>query len=133
MTTSQTFIAAAKSTYVNFTTFRKNGSAATTPVWIAGDDGRAYLWTNADSWKVKRLDRDPRCEMTPCTMNGKKNLGDTVGGTARRIDAGELPKVKTIFRKKYGVQYWLFEFLGRVRPGNRHAYFEIEERAIQGG
>ena len=42
--------------YVVLTTFRRNGDAVATPVWIVGlPDGTAGFTTEIDSGKVKRI------------------------------------------------------------------------------
>ena len=46
--------------YVNLATFRRNGSEVRTPVWVAPDGERLVVWTNVNSFKVKRLRRDGR-------------------------------------------------------------------------
>jgi len=47
--------------YIRLTTYRKDGTEASTPVWVVSDDGRRLLvWTGAGTWKVRRIRRDPR-------------------------------------------------------------------------
>ena len=69
--------------YANITTFRRNGEAKKTPIWFAVRDGKAYLWTNAYTWKVKRIKNDPRCALTPCDVRGKTEKGPTVPSPRR--------------------------------------------------
>jgi hypothetical protein len=46
--------------YISLTTFKRDGTPVATPVWVVSDDGRRLLvWTAAQTWKVKRLRRDP--------------------------------------------------------------------------
>ncbi|MGH3000856.1 MAG: pyridoxamine 5'-phosphate oxidase family protein, partial [Gaiellaceae bacterium] len=41
--------------YISLTTFRKDGSAVSTPVWVVTDDGKRLLvWTGSQTWKAKR-------------------------------------------------------------------------------
>jgi hypothetical protein len=63
--------------------------------------------------------------MTPCNVNGKKNLGATVAGKARVLQPGETAVAKHAFKKKYGLSFITGEFFGRIRPGSDHAYIEI--------
>ena len=44
--------------YIALETFRKNGEGVITPVWAAGANGKLYVWTGANSWKVKRIKND---------------------------------------------------------------------------
>ena len=41
--------------YLNLETYRKSGVAVRTPVWFAEQGGILYLYTLADSGKVKRI------------------------------------------------------------------------------
>jgi len=36
--------------YIALETFRKNGEGVITPVWVAGVNGKLYVWTGANSW-----------------------------------------------------------------------------------
>ncbi|MEZ4288954.1 MAG: PPOX class F420-dependent oxidoreductase [Polyangiales bacterium] len=116
--------------YVNLTTFRKNGERKTTPIWFAPDaSGNVYLWSNLDTWKVKRLRNNPSCELTPCNMSGKKTLGATVDGTARFLNGGDEGRAIAAFKAKYGLMYTVGAFFGSRRPGNEHVYIEIAPRS----
>src|SRR5580700_2046337 len=56
----------AQQRYVSLTTFRRDGTAASVPVWVVSDDGeRLLVWTGANTWKVKRIRRDPRVLIAP--------------------------------------------------------------------
>lgn len=114
-------------TYANITTYRKDGSAATTPVWFVLKDDVVYLWTNADSWKAKRLGRNPRCALVPCNATGSKNLGESAEGIAELLPEARVKEMRSLFRKRYGLQGLAVELGGRIKPGNRTAYFEIRQ------
>jgi hypothetical protein len=52
--------------HISLTTFRRDGTAVSTPVWVVSDDGRRLLvWSGANTWKVKRIRRDPRVRVAP--------------------------------------------------------------------
>lgn len=110
--------------YVNLTTYRKNGVAVRTPIWICLADGKAYHWTSLDSFKAKRLQNNSACALTPCNANGKKDLGPTVQGTARLLPTTDFAAKRALFRKKYGWQGYLFEFINALRRVPQ-CYFEI--------
>jgi len=57
--------------FVSLTTFKRNGDAAASPMWIVGDGNQLLAWTPADAWKVKRIRRDPRFTLRPCGRTGK--------------------------------------------------------------
>ena len=84
MTPTFADLAAAK--YVLLTTFRKDGTPVPTAVWAAADADRLLVWTVTDSYKVKRLRRDPRITLAVCDVRGNPR-SDAVPGTATVLDA----------------------------------------------
>jgi PPOX class probable F420-dependent enzyme len=89
--------------HISLTTFRRDGTTASTPVWVVSDDGRRLLvWTGAETWKVKRIRRDPRVRVAASDARGNVR-GEAVEGTARLLgpEAGEL--VQRLLRAKYGL------------------------------
>lgn len=60
-----------RETYVSLATFRRDGREVRTPVWIAGDAGRLYVYTNAKSGKVKRIRANGRARLAACDARGK--------------------------------------------------------------
>ena len=52
-------------------TYRRDGTPVPTPVWAAPADGLLYVRTERASGKVKRLRRDPRLLVAPCTVRGE--------------------------------------------------------------
>lgn len=57
--------------YVQLTTYRRNGEAVATPVWIARDLDHLVVITNDNTGKVKRLRHDPRVALRPCSARGR--------------------------------------------------------------
>jgi len=100
-----------------------------TPVWVVSDDGRRLLvWTGAGTWKAKRIRRNPRVLVAPCTATGELR-GAQVEATARFVDEG--PLVQRLLREKYGWQkrtLAAFQALMRRlrrRPEQPSVYIEI--------
>ncbi|GAB4586467.1 PPOX class F420-dependent oxidoreductase [Nocardia sp. IFM 10818] len=89
--------------YVLLTTFKKDGTPVGTAVWAALDAGRLYVWTVTDSWKVKRIRRDPQVTLQPCDVRGKPH-GEVVKGTATVLDAAGSDRVRALVKKRYGLQ-----------------------------
>lgn len=93
--------------YLLLTTYRKDGSIAPTPVWVARDGSTLVVWTRAKSAKVRRLRRDPRVELAECTFKGAP-LGSGVAGTGRVLDdPAAVERVRSLIKKKYGITGWL--------------------------
>jgi PPOX class probable F420-dependent enzyme len=92
----------ASANYVLLTTYRKDGSPVGTPVWAVAHDSKLYVWTDANSWKVKRLQRNSDVTLEACNVRGATKPGaQIINGTARLLDAGETEKVRSWLRRKY--------------------------------
>lgn len=91
-------------TYISLTTFKRDGTPVSTPVWVAREDGRLLVHSAAESWKVKRIRRDGHVRVTACGFNGKPR-GDTFEGVA--TIAPETARVQELEAEKYGFVYRL--------------------------
>lgn len=100
----------ARARYISLTTFRRDGSAVSTPVWVATDDGKRLLvWTGSQTWKAKRIRHDPRVLVAKSSFRGRER-GPRIEGTARIVEGYD---VKSLIRKKYGWQMKGLELLSR--------------------
>jgi PPOX class probable F420-dependent enzyme len=77
--------------YVLLTTYRKDGTAVSTPVWVVrySDDALA-VWTVTATAKVKRIRRNRGVTVAPCTFRGKP-LGESVSARAEIPRRGGYP------------------------------------------
>ncbi|SDD39685.1 PPOX class F420-dependent oxidoreductase [Rhodococcus tukisamuensis] len=97
-------IGAAK--YVLLTTFRKDGSAVATALWAAPDGDRLLMWTVTDSYKVKRIRRNPRVTVGACDVRGNPK-GEPVEATAVVLDDAGTEHAREVIARRYGVLGWL--------------------------
>lgn len=97
-------IGAAK--YVLLTTFRKDGSGVPTPLWAAMDGDRMLMWTVTDSWKVKRIRRDPHVTIGVCDVRGNPK-GPQIDATAVVLDDAGTEHAREVIIRKYGILGWL--------------------------
>jgi PPOX class probable F420-dependent enzyme len=88
------------SKYVLVTTFRRDGTPVATPVWAARDGDGLVVWTVRDSGKVKRIRRNPKVAVAPCTVRGKPR-GESVPARAEILDAEGTARVRNLIKKKY--------------------------------
>jgi PPOX class probable F420-dependent enzyme len=94
------------------TSFRRDGRGVGTPVGIRVGAGKAYFTTWSTTGKVKRLARNPRVTLAPCTRRGRA-IGPTLEGTARRLEGAEADHVstsvlgKTLWGRLWGLIYRL--------------------------
>jgi len=105
----------ARQKYLSIESYRKNGAAVRTPVWFAREGETLYVWTQADSGKAKRIRREGRIRIAPCTASGAP-LGEWIEARAQ-ADASPkaLAHVQALMRRKYGLAFLFFRLLGRGR------------------
>jgi PPOX class probable F420-dependent enzyme len=114
--------------YISLTTFKRDGTPVSTPVWVVSDDGeRLLVWSAAKTWKVRRVRRNPQVLVAPSNFRGEER-GERVSATARVIDH---PDIDELLRRKYGWQKRLLDWANRhsraewatieLRPAGRAA------------
>jgi PPOX class probable F420-dependent enzyme len=86
--------------YISLETFKKSGEGVKTPVWFAQDGDVLYIYTDAGSWKVKRIRNNPRVRVALCTMRGRVT-GPWMDGTAAIIEGDERIKADQLLDRKY--------------------------------
>ena len=75
-----------EATYVSLRSYKRDGGAVDTPVWAAPLDGALVVFTLRDSFKVKRIRRDPRVMVAPCGVFGA--VSGASGGCAVNVFYG---------------------------------------------
>lgn len=114
--------------YLLLTTFRKDGTAVPTPVWVAGGDGALYAWSAADAGKVKRIRRSGDVRIGPCDIKGKPT-GEQVPATARLLDQAGTDRVRSLIAAKYGLIGRLTLLGSKLRRG-REGTIGIEIKPV---
>lgn len=90
-------------------TFKRDGSAVPTPVWAApGADGRLYVRSERTAGKVKRLRRDTRVLVAPCTVRGRP-LGAPFEARGRTLGPAEEMVAEQALVARYRLGRALFE------------------------
>jgi uncharacterized protein len=56
--------------YVSLTTFRRDGTAVSTPVWFVPENGSLLVETDGNSYKVKRIRRNDNVSVASCNATG---------------------------------------------------------------
>lgn len=98
----------AQERYLSITTFKRDGTPVSTPVWVAADDGALLVYSEADSWKVRRIRRDPHVRLAPCSARGAVR-GEPAEGEATIED--DTSRVSDLLARKYGL---MFRIVGAV-------------------
>jgi PPOX class probable F420-dependent enzyme len=87
--------------YLNLESFTRDGTPVQTPVWCAEEHGVLYVYTLANAGQVKRIRRNPRIRIAPCTMRGTA-IGPWVEAEATIVDATTAAHGHALLRHKYG-------------------------------
>lgn len=106
-------------TYVSLETFRKNGTGVKTSVWVTSENGRLYAMTEANAWKVKRINNNSQVRLAKSDARGNVQ-GEWMDAQARVLTHAEALAAQTRRgNAKYGLLYRLLSLMGRLRGSNR--------------
>ena len=115
-----------KQQYLNIETFRKNGQGVKTPVWFVKDGETLQIWTQAGSGKAKRIRNNGTVRVAPSTASGEPT-GDWMDAHAQTNESPEAIKhVEKLMQKKYGVMFYIFGFVGKMRGGANYTAIKIQ-------
>ncbi len=111
-----------KEEFLSLETYRKNGETIKSPMWFAQDNDALYLWTMADTSKVKRIRNNPHVNIAPC-----KRMGEVTGEwmTAHAtIDDSPImvAQVEAILLKKIGLFFRIFRFIDAIRDRQKNSH-----------
>ncbi len=114
-----------KEAYVSLTTYKRDGSPVAVPIWHAVVGSRIYMFTEAGSFKVKRLGRNSDVELAACNWRGVVR-GPSWKGTGRIVtEPALIAKAYGSLDRKYGWQKWLVDVLSKL-SGRYHARAVLE-------
>ena len=104
--------------YLNLESFKRDWTPVQTPVWFAEEDGVLYVYTLANAGKVKRIRRNPRIRIAPCTIRGKV-IGPWVEAEATIVDATTAAHGHALLRHKYGWMKKMGDLFSRLMHRER--------------
>ena len=103
--------------YVSLLSWKRDGSGVETPVWAAPLDGKLVVFTLKDSFKVKRVRRNPKVRVAKCGVAGKL-LGPWHDGTCVLVDdAAHEERAYDALNAKYGWQMRLGTLMRSIFGG----------------
>jgi uncharacterized protein len=108
--------------YLSVTSFRRDGTGVTTPVWFVSDGRRLFAFTDLHSAKVRRIRRDPHVLVASCRVDGKLRSEPVSARAAVLTADAELERVQKLLLARYKISYrivMLFYRLGRRLRGKR--------------
>jgi PPOX class probable F420-dependent enzyme len=87
-------------------------------VWFVADNGQLVVETDADSYKVNRIRRDPHVRVAVCDARGRLR-GEAVDAEARLLPDSERERVERLLARKYRIDrftvYPLYRLVMRLR------------------
>ena len=115
--------------YISLETFKKNGQSVRTPIWFVLHKNAFYVYTEADSGKVKRIRNNPRVRVAVSDIRGNVK-GPWLDARASLVEGDERLAADKLLDRKYFLKK-LFNFLTRI---NRHkrAMIKIETALATG-
>jgi PPOX class probable F420-dependent enzyme len=105
-----------EASYVLVTSYRKDGRAVPTPVWVVRDGDAIAIWTVRDSGKVKRIRRDGTVLVGPCDVRGRLT-GQEVPGRATILASTDTARIKELLKRKYGIYGRITLWGSKIRRG----------------
>jgi hypothetical protein len=109
-------------------TYRRDGSAVRTPLLFTIHRNRLYMRTAAHTYKVKRIQNNPKVRVAPSTFRGELK-GEWVEGEARVYDAADMQWVNHLSKRRHG---W-FKRLIDLRNRFRRVQFVVIEVVLSEG
>ena len=102
--------------YLLFTTYRRNGTPVSSPVWaVPLEEGRIGFWTSSGSGKAKRLAHTSKVTVQPCDSRGKAKSGTSpTEATAVVVEGSELAAIRSKVQAKYGFMTKITKLLGTI-------------------
>ena len=94
--------------YLSLTTYRRDGTPVSTPVWFVADAGRLFVYTADGTGKVKRIRHTAGVRVEPCDRRGRVH-GQARGATARLLpEERDVSRIERLMTGKYGRLFRLF-------------------------
>lgn len=103
--------------YVSLRSFKRDGGAVDTPVWAAPLDGGLVVFTLRDSFKVKRIRRNPRVQVARCGILGAVTGAWRDGSCTIVQDRAHEARAYAALEAKYGWQMRLGTLMRRLAGG----------------
>ena len=95
--------------YISLKTFKRDGTAISTPVWFVFDDSEHHIFmtTAKKASKLKRLRHTDKIEFAFCNARGKTR-SQYFTGTCKILDQDNILQAHNLLKKKYGLIFRLW-------------------------
>jgi PPOX class probable F420-dependent enzyme len=108
--------------YLSVTSFKRDGTGVTTPVWFVSDGRRLLALTDLHSAKVRRIRRNPRVLIASCRADGRLRSEPVPARVEVLTATPDLERVQRLLIERYKISYrivMLIYRLGRRLRGQR--------------
>ena len=117
--------------YMLLTTFRRDGTPVSTPVWVVGlDGGDVGFWTSSGSGKAKRLAHTDRVTVQPCARGRVKTGTSALDARAHIVSGDELDAIRERVVAKYGFTTKITKALGTIAGTLRGKRIPYGDRGV---
>jgi PPOX class probable F420-dependent enzyme len=117
--------------YINLRSYKRDGLPVDTPVWCAPLDGKLVIFTLRETFKVKRVQRNPKVQVARCDLRGKL-LGPWLEGTCRRVeDPQHEARAYAALTAKYGWRMRVGDFFSAL-TGRKPRRVVMEIALVEG-
>ena len=118
--------------YLRFTTFKRDGTPVSTPVWSIPLGGNEIgFWTSSGSGKAKRLAHTDRVTVQPCNARGNPKPGCApIEATARLVSGPEMGEIQRKITEKYGLMTKITKALGSIVGAIRRKRIPYGDRGV---
>ena len=119
--------------YVSLATYRRSGAEVRTPVWIAGEGSRHFVFSAGSAGKVKRIRANGRARLARC--NGRGTVSSAwIDARARIVTEPETVALAyRLLRDKYGWSMRLADLFSKLTGRyDQRAVLEIETGSAEG-
>ena len=116
--------------YLSLETYRKSGAGVRTPVWFATSPSgtgaaKIYVYTTADSGKVKRIRRTATVKIAPCDARGKVT-GGWIDAHASIVGDQEFAYGMGLLNRKYRPWKQILDLSTRLFPRHQRVVISIQ-------
>src|SRR5882724_5275635 len=99
---SSDLISVREASTILLTTYKRDGTAVSTPVSIAFDGDRAFFRSYDQAWKTRRLKNNPRVRVAPATLRGQVT-GPDFAARATLLDDGQARQAARALARRHRV------------------------------
>jgi PPOX class probable F420-dependent enzyme len=113
------------------TTYRRDGSGVATAVHLAVAGDHGYFGTASDAAKVKRMRRNSKGLVTPCSARGKAT-GPAFPCQLRILQGEEAARAERLIKRTYPIAQGVLVTLVKAVKRDRGVYVELTPRPDEG-